>query len=238
MHKFISTTLVDRIDALLPQTQCTQCGYAGCRPYAEAMAAGEASINQCPPGGTAGIQQLAALLGVEFKPFAEGVVQKPLAVACIDESLCIGCTLCLQACPVDAIAGASKQMHTVIADECTGCELCVAPCPVDCISMKPLNRLYSDQAHRDAARQRYQFHVLRLSRDKREKAEKLARQPSVSPDTQALIQAAMQRAKAQASAVQPANTGQLTLEQQAQIAKIDARRAGAGVTAKVDTDKE
>ena len=130
--------LVDKIDAILPQTQCGQCGYPGCRPYAEAIAAGEADINRCPPGGEEGIHKLADLLGVEFKPFGSGTVIKPKAVAFIDENLCIGCTLCFQACPVDAIAGAAKQMHTIIASECTGCELCVAPCPVDCISMVPI----------------------------------------------------------------------------------------------------
>lgn len=127
--------LVDKIDAVLPQTQCGQCGYPGCRPYAEAIAKGEADINLCPPGGEEGIRKLADLLGVEFKPFGGNVHTKPKAVAFIDENICIGCTLCLQACPVDAIAGAAKQLHTVIASECTGCELCVEPCPVDCISM-------------------------------------------------------------------------------------------------------
>ncbi len=127
--------LVDKIDAVLPQTQCGQCGYPGCKPYATAIAGGEADINQCPPGGEEGIHKLAELLGVEFKPFGEGVQPKPKSVAFIDENICIGCTLCLQACPVDAIAGAAKQMHTIIAAECTGCELCVPPCPVDCIDM-------------------------------------------------------------------------------------------------------
>jgi electron transport complex protein RnfB len=129
--------LVDKIDAVLPQTQCGQCSFPGCRPYAEAIAKGEADINQCPPGGEAGIRALAELLGVEPKPLsAEHGEEKPApTVAIIDEATCIGCTLCIQACPVDAILGAAKQMHTVIAQECTGCELCVAPCPVDCITM-------------------------------------------------------------------------------------------------------
>ncbi len=131
--------LVDKIDAVLPQTQCGQCGYPGCRPYATAIASGEADINRCPPGGDEGIHKLADLLGVEYKPFGEGTAQpKPKAVAFIDEDTCIGCTLCLQACPVDAISGAAKQMHTIIASECTGCELCLPPCPVDCITMEPL----------------------------------------------------------------------------------------------------
>ena len=131
--------LADKIDALLPQTQCGQCGYPGCKPYAQAIADGSADINQCPPGGEDGIRRLAELLGKEFKPLdAEHGQPKPKAVAVIDEAVCIGCTLCIQACPVDAILGASKQMHTVLAAECTGCELCVAPCPVDCIAMRPI----------------------------------------------------------------------------------------------------
>ncbi len=128
--------VVEKIDALLPQTQCGQCGFPGCRPYAEAIVAGEADINRCPPGGEATILQLADLLDRDPKPLdPERGVEKPKLVAVIDEDLCIGCTLCIQACPVDAILGASKQMHTVIESECTGCELCVEPCPVDCIDM-------------------------------------------------------------------------------------------------------
>jgi len=129
--------LVDNIDAILPQTQCGQCGYPGCRPYANAIADGEADINQCPPGGDEGVRKLADLLGREYKPLnEEHGVEKPKAVAFIDEQTCIGCTLCIQACPVDAIVGAAKQMHTVVEADCTGCELCVAPCPVDCITME------------------------------------------------------------------------------------------------------
>jgi electron transport complex protein RnfB len=130
--------LVDKIDAVLPQTQCGQCGYPGCKPYATAIAGGEAEINKCPPGGEEGIHKLAELLGREFVPFGEGAAPKAKSVAFIDEQTCIGCTLCIQACPVDAIVGAAKQMHTIIARECTGCELCIAPCPVDCISMLPI----------------------------------------------------------------------------------------------------
>mgnify|MGYP000064091186 FL=1 len=127
--------IVDEIDSLLPQTQCGQCGYPGCRPYAEAIANGE-DINKCPPGGEATIQTLADLLDVEAIPLdAEHGEEKGKQVAVIREDECIGCTKCIQACPIDAILGAAKQMHTVIADECTGCDLCVEPCPVDCIDM-------------------------------------------------------------------------------------------------------
>lgn len=128
----------EAIDALLPQTQCTRCGYRGCKPYAEAIAVGEAALNQCPPGAEIVIDRLAALLGQPALPLnpAHGVAGPPL-VALIDEARCIGCTLCIKACPVDAIVGSAKRMHTVIAAECTGCELCIAPCPVDCISLAP-----------------------------------------------------------------------------------------------------
>jgi H+/Na+-translocating ferredoxin:NAD+ oxidoreductase subunit B len=126
--------IADQIDALLPQTQCGQCGFAGCRPYAEAIASGEAEINKCAPGGGATALALADLLGRD-PGTADGVAQKAPARAVIDEAECIGCTLCLQACPVDAILGAAKHMHQVIASECTGCELCLKPCPVECIHM-------------------------------------------------------------------------------------------------------
>ena len=132
--------VVDRIDALLPQTQCGQCTYAGCRPYAEAIAKGEADINQCPPGGETVILALADLLDVEAKPLnaEHGEEKASKTVVYIDEDTCIGCTLCIQACPVDAILGAAKRMHTVIESECTGCDLCIPPCPVDCIHIKPV----------------------------------------------------------------------------------------------------
>lgn len=130
--------IADQIEALLPQTQCGQCSYPGCRPYAEAIANGEA-INKCPPGGEATINALADLLDVEAVPLdAEHGVEAVKTVAFIREAECIGCTKCIQACPVDAILGAAKQMHTVIASECTGCDLCVEPCPVDCIDMLPI----------------------------------------------------------------------------------------------------
>jgi electron transport complex protein RnfB len=137
--KVESDPIVDKVDAILPQTQCGQCGFAGCRPYAEAIAGGEADINRCPPGGETVIMALADLLGVDPKPLDDEVgEEKAKMVAEIDEQICIGCTLCLQACPVDAILGAAKQMHTIIESECTGCELCVEPCPVDCIYMVPV----------------------------------------------------------------------------------------------------
>ncbi len=131
--------LTDQVDALLPQTQCAQCKYPGCRPYAQAIVAGEADINQCPPGGDETIAALANLLGTPSKPLnSEFGKQKAPAVAYIIEQDCIGCVKCIPPCPVDAILGAAKQMHTVIAAECTGCELCIAPCPVDCIIMLPI----------------------------------------------------------------------------------------------------
>ncbi|PZU29499.1 MAG: electron transport complex protein RnfB [Stenotrophomonas sp.] len=129
--------LVERLDRLLPQTQCGQCGYDGCRPYAEAMASGNAGIDHCPPGGDAGARALAHLLGVPALPYDRSRGEHKLAqVAVIVEADCIGCTKCIQACPVDAIVGGAKYMHTVLADLCTGCELCIPPCPVDCIELQ------------------------------------------------------------------------------------------------------
>jgi Na+-translocating ferredoxin:NAD+ oxidoreductase subunit B len=132
--------ITDQVEKLLPQTQCGQCGFAGCRPYAEAIAAGEAEINLCPPGGESTMVALADLLGRDPVPLdAEAAEPKPKTVALIKEQECIGCTLCLQACPVDAIIGAAKQLHVVIESECTGCELCLPPCPVDCILLRPIS---------------------------------------------------------------------------------------------------
>lgn len=137
--------IVEQIDALLPQTQCGQCGHPGCRPYAEAIANGE-EINKCPPGGQTTINNLAALLDVPAPELdaEHGEVSDVKKVAFIREDECIGCTKCIQACPVDAILGAAKQMHTIIADECTGCDLCVEPCPVDCIEMRPVPQTIAD----------------------------------------------------------------------------------------------
>jgi electron transport complex protein RnfB len=133
------TALADAVDAELPQTQCGQCGYAGCRPYAEAVARGDAGIGRCPPGGDEGVRALARVTGRPVVPLdpACGAVQ-PRSVAVIDERLCIGCTLCIAACPVDAIVGAAKRMHTVLGADCTGCGLCLPPCPVDCIALPPV----------------------------------------------------------------------------------------------------
>ncbi|RDK00557.1 electron transport complex subunit RsxB [Paraburkholderia lacunae] len=171
-----SITLADRIEDLLPQTQCTKCGYPACRPYAQAVASGEANYNQCPPGGAEGVARLAALLGKPVIPLnsANGV-ERPRPLAVIDEQLCIGCTLCMQACPVDAIVGAPKQMHTVIAELCTGCDLCVPPCPVDCIAMPPVTGEATGwnawtQTQADAARERHDRREARLAHE-REAAE-------------------------------------------------------------------
>lgn len=150
-------SLADRVDALLPQTQCTKCGYAGCRPYADAIASARAQINRCPPGGVSGIEKLAQLLDRPTLPLDPACgTERPLMVAVIDESRCIGCTLCIPACPVDAIVGAPKRMHSVIASHCTGCDLCVAPCPMDCISMVPVAPARAwTAADAETARQRY-----------------------------------------------------------------------------------
>lgn len=170
-------TLADRIDALLPQTQCRKCGFPGCRPYAEAMAQGAADINRCPPGGQAGIAKLADLLGVDVKPLDPSCgTEGPRLVAIINEADCIGCSKCLPPCPTDAILGASKHMHTVIAALCTGCELCVAACPVDCISMTQASPPSWTQEDADHSRRRYQQKKQRLAKQEAEKAERLAKQ--------------------------------------------------------------
>lgn len=167
------TRLVRQIDALLPQTQCTKCGYQGCLPYAEAIAGGAADIDQCPPGGEEGIKKLAALLQRPAKPLnATFGEYRPPAVAFIDEQVCIGCARCLKPCPTDAIVGANKWMHTVIADLCTGCELCIPVCPVDCISMQPVAAL----PDAEASRQRFAAHNARLERDRAERDAYLAQQ--------------------------------------------------------------
>ena len=193
-----SDDLAERIDALLPQTQCTRCGYPACADYARAVARTEADINQCPPGGSAGVEKIARLLGrapVPLNP-ANGV-EKPREIARIDEAVCIGCTKCIQACPVDAIMGASKLMHTVIVEECTGCELCIAPCPVDCIDMVPA-AIDADEALRRAPlhRNRYVARATRLARREAERqAELTARKAQVDAGADA-VRAAIARARA------------------------------------------
>ena len=197
--------LAERIDALLPQTQCTKCGYPACRPYAEAIARGEAEINQCPPGGDAVIRGLAALLGREVLPLdPRNGIEQPRRVALIDEARCIGCTLCIQACPVDAIVGASKLMHTVVTELCSGCDLCVAPCPVDCIVMVPATGADAawgaDRAH--AARERLERRRSRQERERRERTGRLAaralsaKQDPGAEKKRVAIQAAIERARA------------------------------------------
>jgi len=178
-----SITLADLLEDTLPQTQCTKCGYPDCRGYAEALAEGE-KPNRCPPGGVAGIIRLSQILNYPLDNETRTInpecgVERPRPVAWIDPKACIGCTLCIQACPVDAIVGASKQMHTVLPEWCTGCDLCVAPCPVDCIHM--LN-VTGDQtgwnawspAQADLARARYESHLNRFEREERDQEERLA----------------------------------------------------------------
>ena len=177
--------LVDAIDALLPQTQCTRCGYAGCRPYAAAVASGEADINQCPPGGDATIRALASHLGRAYQPLnPTNGVETPPRIAVIDEERCIGCARCLPACPVDAIVGASRFMHTVVSVQCNGCELCLPPCPVDCIEMRPLTDARGEalpvsdfellQSQAVEHRRRYAAHLSRLASRQAERQRALA----------------------------------------------------------------
>lgn len=220
----LQSTLADRLEDLLPQTQCTKCGYPSCRLYAEAMADGSASHNQCPPGGAEGITRLASVLGktvIPINPVNGAERERPVAV--IDEAACIGCTLCIQACPVDAIAGAAKQMHTVISSWCTGCDLCVAPCPVDCIAMVSVTPGQTgwaawSPAQADEARERYHARNARLKREKEDHDARLAAKAAAKlkevENTEALsdaeraekerkraiIQAAMERARLQKEA--------------------------------------
>lgn len=205
--------LAARIDDALPQTQCTRCGYPDCRSYAEAIAAGDAGINQCPPGGAEGIARLSLLTGQPMLPLdPQFGVEAPRLMAVIDEAWCIGCTLCLDACPTDAILGIHKRMHTVIEAHCTGCELCIPVCPVDCISLEVetpgrsgWNAWSSAQA--DHARQRYEFHKVRRPAQE-EAAAKLAGEaaedaPGSGARKRSVVEAAMARARAAASARKP-----------------------------------
>lgn len=186
--------LAESLNALLPQTQCTKCGYDGCLPYAQAMAQGQADINRCPPGGDTGVAKLAALLNKPIREIDPDCGQhESLQVAVIEEEHCIGCTLCIQACPVDAIIGANKKMHTVLSDWCTGCDLCVAPCPVDCIVMMPVQptTAWTDE-QAQIARVRFKARELRLQRQ----ADVAHDTPKVATaDKQAVIAAALARAR-------------------------------------------
>lgn len=223
--------LVEAIDVRLPQTQCQQCGYPGCRPYAEAIARGEA-INRCPPGGKDTIEALAKLLNRSvLQPQDPAAFAKPSRVAVIREEACIGCTKCIQACPVDAILGAARRMHTVIASECTGCELCLAPCPVDCIDLVPLPGPSPDRRRRrqlaDHYRRRYLARNARLARervkreaDRRTRLAILAERQN-SPGEKdakrraraAAVKAAVERKRAQQAARGRPNVSQETLNE-------------------------
>jgi len=214
----------EAIDELLPQTQCRRCGYSGCRPYAEAMARGEAPINRCPPGGSEGVGRLAALLGVPVIALDPACgFEGPRSVARIEAEHCIGCTKCIQACPVDAIIGASKRMHTVIASLCTGCDLCVPPCPVDCIVIEPLTPqpepVWSAGEQR-GARDRYHARARRLARVAGERDQRLTTRASAKLDAleteaadaeterkRAVIEAALARARARAAERAARNPG-------------------------------
>ncbi len=215
-------TLADRIDAALPQTQCTRCGEPDCRRYAEAIADGRAPINRCPPGGAEGIVRLAALTGQAVSPLDPGHgTEGPRTVAFVDEAWCIGCTLCIKACPVDCIVGAPRRMHTVIEPLCTGCELCVPACPVDCIVLEPATPGASGWAAWSAeqageARERYRVHRWRVERDRRDHDERLAAkaahkladiaaasrhtEPAVLDAKRAIVEAALARARGRLSA--------------------------------------
>lgn len=176
----MASKLADRIEDLLPQTQCTKCGYSSCRDYAAAIAAGDAGIDRCPPGGAEGVARLASLLNVPELPLNPNHGEEsPRRIAIIDEACCIGCTLCVEACPVDAIVGASKQLHSVLAEHCTGCGLCVAPCPLDCVSMADTGETATGwaawtQQQADAARRRHAFRLFRLQREQEESEARLA----------------------------------------------------------------
>ncbi len=199
-----------QIDALLPQTQCRQCGYPGCKPYAQAIYDNKADINQCPPGGINTIKALAKLLARPSKPLnPEYGTETAPAIAVIDEKVCIGCTLCIRACPVDAILGAAKQMHTVISDECTGCRLCIEPCPVDCIEMQTLDAAaLKREADRkpqkaDIARQRFEFRQARLAREEQNKNSAKDRLHNTDDKSrEATIQATLKRVYAKLNATQ------------------------------------
>ena len=212
-------SLAQRINDALPQTQCTRCGYPDCERYAHAIANGEADINQCPPGGEEGVQRLSAITGKAIQPLnPDNGLEGPLTLAVIDEAWCIGCTLCIKACPTDAILGANKRMHTVIEPYCTGCELCIPACPVDCISLDPVDERLTGwaawpQELADLGKSRYQARQARLQREQQEHearmqaeaVKKLADLPAHTKGTErpgetdrkrAIIEAALAKAKA------------------------------------------
>src|SRR5256885_4515063 len=201
MDNDAATTLVERIDALLPQPQCRRCGYDGCRPYAHAIARGSATINRCPPGGDDTVAALSKLLGVPLLPLDRARGESgPLLGARIDETACIGCALCIAACPVDAIVGAAKLMHTVLAGRCTGCGLCVPPCPVDCIAFTPADRART-RADAELARDRFRVRSTRLQRQSSPGTAPAASPIPPSEDAlrerrQAAVSAALARARA------------------------------------------
>jgi electron transport complex protein RnfB len=203
----VEGNLAERIDAVLPQTQCTRCGYDGCRPYADAVAARATDINRCPPGGAAVVAALAAITGRAVRPVDPDCGTFPgYRTARIDESYCIGCTLCIDACPVDAILGGPKQMHVVLPHLCSGCELCVAPCPVDCIVMDPADRAWS-AADAAAARSRHRARSARRARDERI-ADRGAAVPTLdaAANRAATVAAALERARLRRAAVPPRST--------------------------------
>lgn len=215
---------LEHLNQLLPQTQCRECGFMGCLPYAEALLSEDTAINLCAPGGEAVMQDIAQLL--QRAPLAPAKAHIP-ALAWIDEAVCIGCTACIRACPVDAIMGASKYMHTVLAEECTGCGLCVAPCPVDCIEMRPVEQAYLPQARHWAeagqtarfaaashAQARYEWHEARLARDAAEKRAQLA-------EREAATKARLQASRSQ-SAFNPAD---LIAQAMARASAQQAQRA-------------
>lgn len=217
-----SINLMARILDALPQTQCTRCGYPDCAGYAEAIASEQAAINQCPPGGAQGIERLADITGHPIQPLNPAFgVEGPRSVVFIDESWCIGCTLCIKACPTDAIVGANKRMHTVIEDECTGCELCLPVCPVDCIVLENVSGTSTGWTAWSAeqaihARQRYTERTVRLEREAREHADRLEAKarmkladlpahsqhtdPAILDKKRAVIEAALERARAKREA--------------------------------------
>jgi electron transport complex protein RnfB len=196
----LAAVTADAIDALLPQTQCRRCRYESCRAYAEAVAAGQAPINRCPPGGDATVAALADLLGTPALAIDPSCgVTTPLAIARIDEATCIGCTLCIQACPTDAIVGAAKLMHTVIANRCTGCELCLPPCPVDCIAMLPAPRPWST-ADAQRARQHFSARNARLATASRRGEQETAAVDLARQRRRAAVNAALARARARRAA--------------------------------------